>query len=430
MAVIQLEQVGKQYWIRHQAPERRLMEVLHDTALASLNLLRGRRSAAPPSREEFWALRDVSLKIDAGEVVGLIGRNGAGKSTLLKLISWIMAPTTGRIGVRGRLGCLLEVGSGFHPELTGRENVFLNGAILGMSLREIRSKFDEIVAFSEVEAFLDMPVKHYSSGMFVRLAFAVAAFLDPEILIVDEVLAVGDSAFQRKCLNAIRDSVRRGRTCILVSHHLPSITSLCQRALLLQQGYLVADGAPEDVVRQYLESARLGTGEQTWPDDDTAPGCGEVRLRAVRLLQDHGRQSVSDVELDSDLLVEIDYHLHQPLPDVTVSLLLKDSSGLAVLMSSSAESAILNPESTAHAPASGAYRARCCIPAWLLNEGRYSVSVTIGLGVHHPLASAEDAVMFHTHDVGELRMLHAGTWPGAVRPRLRWQVESAELRED
>jgi lipopolysaccharide transport system ATP-binding protein len=421
MNVIQLEHVGKRYWLRHRAPDRRLMEVLHDGLASLTGAFTGRRPPRPVVGEEFWALRDVSLSIEAGEVVGLIGRNGAGKSTLLKLISWIMAPTTGRVGVRGRMGCLLEVGSGFHPELTGRENVFLNGAILGMGLREIRRKFDQIVAFSEVEAFLDTPVKHFSSGMFVRLAFAVAAMLDPEILIIDEVLSVGDASFQKKALGAIHDAVRRGTTCLMVSHHLPSITGLCRRAVLLQRGQVAADGSPDDVVRQYLSTSRSDGGEIFWPNREAAPGNDRVRLQSVRIFPDHASQPTSDIEISDEVRIEVTFEKLSAEHDLCVALILKDQTGATVLMSCSASGVAWSTEEASPGRQSpGCYRATCRIPGDLLNEGRYAISIIVGRGLNHPYATADDCITFDVHDTGEQRGLYAGGWPGVVRPKLVW----------
>src|SRR5438128_5863404 len=243
---IKVQGLGKKYLLRHQARGRSRYKSLRDvlTDKAKSLLWPGRRQEkAKATREEFWALRDVSFDIKQGEAVGIIGRNGAGKSTLLKLLSRITEPTTGRFEVEGRVASLLEVGTGFHPELTGRENIFLNGAILGMSGAEIRKKFDEIVAFAEVEKFLDTPVKRYSSGMYMRLAFAVAAHLEPEILVVDEVLAVGDAAFQSKCLGKMKDVAKGlGRTVLFVSHNMPAVRSLCQRAIVLRKGRLTFEG--------------------------------------------------------------------------------------------------------------------------------------------------------------------------------------------
>jgi lipopolysaccharide transport system ATP-binding protein len=255
--VIQVEGLGKKYVLRHNAPAGAYV-TLRDTLTAAARSLPARllgRGDQAATREEFWALRDVGFDVPAGDVVGVIGRNGAGKSTLLKLLSRITAPTTGRIVLDGRVASLLEVGTGFHPELTGRENIFLNGAVLGMSREEIRRKYDEIVSFAGVERFLDTPVKRYSSGMYVRLAFAVAAHLEPEILLVDEVLAVGDAAFQKKCLAKVRSVSRSGRTIFFVSHNIGSVLEICTSAMLLDEGRLVARGPVRDVVAQYY--ARL-----------------------------------------------------------------------------------------------------------------------------------------------------------------------------
>jgi ABC-type polysaccharide/polyol phosphate transport system ATPase subunit len=282
--VISVENLSKRYVIGH--------ETRHDTLRDRLShgvgrLFRGRKSAG--EEEEFWALRDVSFDIRQGEVVGVIGRNGAGKSTLLKILSRITEPTAGRVSLRGRVASLLEVGTGFHPELTGRENIYLNGAILGMSRMEIRKKFDEIVAFAEVERFLDTPVKRYSSGMYVRLAFAVAAHLEPEILIVDEVLAVGDVAFQQKCIGKMQDVARgEGRTVIFVSHNMVATQSLCDRALLLNAGMIEFDGGPVEAVARYLrrDPGIAGAAEGTFHGRDPA-------LRVDRLTFDRAHATIN-----------------------------------------------------------------------------------------------------------------------------------------
>ena len=276
--IIRVKNVGKQYRIGSpQSSYVTLRETL--TSLASAPFRRFARA----SQEMFWALQGVNFEVSAGEVVGIIGRNGAGKSTLLKLLSRITEPTTGRIELYGRIGSLLEVGTGFHPELTGRENISLNGAILGMARAEIARKFDEIVAFAEVEKFIDTPVKHFSSGMYMRLAFAVAAHLEPEILLVDEVLAVGDGRFQRKCLDKMQDVGRQGRTVLFVSHNMPAITRLCPRTILLDGGRIIADGPSSQVVGAYLSSGLGTTAVRVWSDLNTAPGNDIVRLCAVRV---------------------------------------------------------------------------------------------------------------------------------------------------
>jgi lipopolysaccharide transport system ATP-binding protein len=267
--VIQAEGLSKRYFINHQGRKTsgsgtHLSEILHRVAMAPWRLIQGgaQESAGSLEREEFWALKDVSFEIKRGDVVGIIGRNGAGKSTLLKVLSRITKPTSGEIRIHGRVASLLEVGTGFHPELTGRENVYLNGAILGMTTQEIRAKFDEIVDFSGVERFLDTPVKHYSSGMYVRLAFAVAAHLEPEILVVDEVLAVGDSEFQKKCLGKMENVARSGRTVLFVSHSMTAIRNLTTRALVMRSGQLNFNGDTESAVAHYRD-ASLGTCTQT-----------------------------------------------------------------------------------------------------------------------------------------------------------------------
>ncbi len=256
--VIRVENLGKKYIIGHQKQERytALRDVVAEGAKSFGQKMRkpfGKR-ISNPDVEEFWALKDVSFEIKRGDRVGIIGRNGAGKSTLLKILSRITEPTTGRISIKGRVASLLEVGTGFHPELTGRENIYLNGAILGMSKAEIKQKFDEIVAFAEVEKFLDTPVKHYSSGMYVRLAFAVAAHLEPEILVVDEVLAVGDAAFQKKCLGKMEDIGKEGRTVLFVSHNIGAISSLCNQGIHLKSGQINFHGSIQKVTSHYLTS--------------------------------------------------------------------------------------------------------------------------------------------------------------------------------
>ena len=422
MNAIQLEHVGKRYWLEHRQPDRRLMEVIHGWGRSAGELLTGRRPLRAPRGEEFWALKDVSLEIKQGEIVALIGRNGAGKSTLLKLISWIMAPTTGRLGVRGRMGVLLEVGSGFHPELTGRENIFLNGTILGMSLKQIRQKFDAIVAFAEVEAFLDTPVKHYSSGMFMRLAFSVATTLEPEILIIDEVLSVGDANFQKKCLTVIQDIVRRGTTCLMVSHHMPSVSSLCQRAIFLQSGQVAADGAPENVIRQYLAETPHDAAEVIWPESAEAPGDSEVRLRSVKLFRAAGGEPTADFFDRDEIRVEIIYQRSQPGEELISQVSLRDEGGTTIFVSPSQRPMLSREAAESACQSAGEYRSSCWIPAHLLNEGRYRISIQVGRGIHQPAAVVEDCLTFFVRGGDEFRHLPGG-WPGVIRPNLNWRTE-------
>ncbi len=282
--VISIENLSKQYRI---GGEQRGYKTLRDTLAATLSapfrglssVIRGKSMRS--ANDTIWALRDVSFEVKRGDVVGIIGRNGAGKTTLLKILSRITEPTEGYAEIHGRVGSLLEVGTGFHPELSGRENIYLNGAILGMRKAEIQGKFDEIVDFAEIDKFIDTPVKHYSSGMYVRLAFAVAAHLEPEILLVDEVLAVGDAAFQKKCLGKMGDVAKGGKTILFVSHNMIAVQSLCQRAIWLQNGALIQKGEASNVVMNYLDQGRELVHEQVWDDAMTAPGTDEVRIRRV-----------------------------------------------------------------------------------------------------------------------------------------------------
>src|ERR1051325_1042983 len=285
--VIKVEGLGKRYRIGTPGPVS-LRDAIARAVRAPLRTLQAKNGSA---KNTIWALRDVNFEVAAGEVVGVIGRNGAGKSTLLKILSRITKPTEGRVALKGRVGSLLEVGTGFHSELTGRENVFLNGAVLGMTRREIERKFDEIVAFAETEAFLDTPVKHYASGMIVRLAFAVAAHLEPEIMIIDEVLAVGDFAFQKKCLGKMNEVAKHGRTVLFVSHDISAVNALCQRVILLHEGSILKSGPTEEVTRYYLDSANKLYSPINWAPVNNANG-GEIQLHGVTVEQAGGDTNV------------------------------------------------------------------------------------------------------------------------------------------
>src|SRR2546423_1168845 len=289
--MVTIEQVSKRYRIGGLHPGYfTFREMLEGVVRAPFR--RRRNGSDAESRRTLWALKDINLEVQQGELVGIIGHNGAGKSTLLKILSRITKPTTGRVALYGRVGSLLEVGTGFHPELTGRENIYLNGAILGMQRAEIARKFDEIVAFSEVERFIETPVKWYSSGMYVRLAFSVAAHLEPEVLIMDEVLAVGDAAFQQKCLDKMHEIRQQGRTIFFVSHSMPAVTRLCKRVILMRQGEIAADGDARAVVNTYLSSSWNVGAERAWGDAE-APGDAVVRLRRVRVTDDAGHTAAA-----------------------------------------------------------------------------------------------------------------------------------------
>jgi lipopolysaccharide transport system ATP-binding protein len=310
-----------------------LRHVIEGVARNPLNWFKAKSRQWKRKEEEFWALKDVSFEVKQGEVVGIIGRNGAGKSTLLKILSRITEPTRGRIRLKGRVACLLEVGTGFHPELTGRENIFLNGAILGMSSGEIRQKFDEIVAFSEVEKFLDTPVKRYSSGMYVRLAFAVAGHLEPEILIVDEVLAVGDAAFQKKCLGKMNEVAKHGRTVLFVSHNMPMISNICNQGLMLQNGSVVASGQIRDVVERYLSGLSKFSGLPLAERKDRS-GTGEIRATKIDLLNLDGND-LEQVLTGQVLTIRLHYQTesNRLLRDCRVVLVLRRNEQTYLVLS-------------------------------------------------------------------------------------------------
>jgi len=372
-------------------------------------------------RKEIWALRDVSFEVPEGQVLGIVGRNGAGKTTLLKILTRITTPTEGRAEIRGRVGSLLEVGTGFHPELTGRENVFLNGAVLGMKRREIARKLPDIVEFSGIEQFMDTPVKRYSSGMYVRLAFAVAAHLEPEILLVDEVLAVGDAEFQRRCLGRMEEIGRSGRTVLFVSHNMQAIAQLCDRAVWLEQGRVVGDGSSSEVVARYLQSG-YGSGSR-WqpPDPERAPGNDLVRLRSVRVVQDGEEAAAVDVR--RPVGIEIGFRVLGRGRPLFPKIKLVDGQGDVVFNAMDT-----SPRWREPAPP-GDYLSTAWIPANLLNEGFVTVHVAVcslaAPKLHHHL-NVYDAVGFHVQDPGEgdsARGLFTGQWKGVVRPLLEWTCE-------
>ncbi len=308
--VIKVDDLSKMYQIGHL---QRRDDTLRDALANSFNRLKGKKSSFDHSNEDIWALKDVSFDVQQGEVLGIIGRNGAGKSTLLKILSQITEPTSGKAIINGRVGSLLEVGTGFHPELTGRENIYLNGAILGMSHKEIERNFDEIVNFAEIEKFLDTPVKRYSSGMYVRLAFAVAAHLEPEILLVDEVLAVGDAQFQKKCLGKMENVANEGRTILFVSYNLLSLRSLCPKAIWLDSGELRDAGPSSDVIANYLQLQSKQVSEQIWSESSSAPGNESVRIRRIWVESENGFVE-GGLAREKPTLVGVEYwHLDSPI---------------------------------------------------------------------------------------------------------------------
>jgi lipopolysaccharide transport system ATP-binding protein len=373
--------------------------------------------------EEIWALKDVSLEIGEGEVLGVIGRNGAGKSTFLRILTRITTPTSGRAEIRGRVGSLLEVGTGFHPELTGRENVYLNGSVLGMKRREIQRKFPEIVEFSGVEQFIDTPVKRYSSGMSVRLAFAVAAHLEPEILLVDEVLAVGDDEFQRRCLGRMEDLSESGRTVVFVSHQMQAVAQLCDRAVLLQKGSVVMDGPSDDVVAHYLQTVGGSGSTREWHDLHDAPGDDLVRLRSLRVVDEH-RAVVKAHDVRRQVGIEIAFVvLQSDGPPVFPKIKLSDGRRNVVFNAMDTSRRWLKPA------LEGEYVSTAWVPGNLLNEGLITVEAgvsSLGPLKLHPHAGVTDAVSFHVQDLGDgdtAKGIFNGQWKGVVRPLLEWTTE-------
>ena len=377
------------------------------------------------SLETIWALKDVSFEIEEGEVVGFIGRNGSGKSTLLKVLTRITPPTTGTATIRGRVGSILEVGTGFHPELTGRENIFLNGAVLGMKQREIRAKFDDIVEFSGVSRFIDTPVKRYSSGMYVRLAFAVAAHLEPEVLVIDEVLAVGDHEFQQRCMGRIEHISQSGRTVIFVSHDMQAITRLCDRAYWLDSGRVVTDGPSEDVVSEYLQSAS-GTAnawrnprfEEPYEPDEI------VRLESLRVVNRAG-ETVGATDVRDPVGIEFRFTVirrHSLLPKIKLSTMRGDVAFNALDVDPRWSSPV-EP---------GAYVSTAWIPPNLLNEGFLSVDAgifSLAAPRLHPHVNMPAILSFHVRDNGDgdsSKGLFTGQLRGVVRPLLEWSYERVE----
>ncbi len=407
---IKVECLWKEYVIGSQAKNQTFREMLVDSVSSPFKRLVQGQVKAPPE-EQFWALRDISFEIQPGEVVGIIGRNGAGKSTLLKILSRITEPTRGGVEIRGRVSSLLEVGTGFHPELTGRENIFLNGAILGMSHREIQSKFDEIVAFAEIEKFLDTPVKHYSSGMYVRLAFAVAANLEPDILVVDEVLAVGDVQFQKKCLGKMEQVSRGGRTILLVSHNLLAIQSLCSRTLHLEQGQIVAFGPTKAVVGRYLSEQGVMNRSREWSVHQ-APSGGGVRLMAARI----SAAAEGQFTTANGLTLELLYQVEKEGLSLNISIAVQTESGACAFASAS-----LGDGFAGHPFAVDTYRSLCSIPPHLLNDSVYYVDVFFVRDFTTVVLRVEKVLSFEIVDDGQGRSGWFGDWPGVVRPRLEWR---------
>lgn len=428
--IIKVERLGKIYRIgqREQSHDS-LVGTAFDFFVAPFKNFRKYRSLYrfndnDSTPDILWALQDVNFTVNQGEVLGVVGRNGAGKSTLLKILTRITPPTRGLIQIHGRVSSLLEVGTGFHQELTGRENIYLNGTILGMTKREVDRKFDEIVDFAGMEKFLDTPVKRYSSGMSVRLAFAVAAHLEPEILIVDEVLAVGDAAFQKKCISKMKDVGKSGRTILFVSHNMPAVKTLCTRAILLNEGRLVMDGTPHDIVSSYMNSDIGVPASREWPDTKLAPGRDVASLRAIRVVDKAGK--VADcIDIRESVALQMEYDVHVAGHILLPQFYIYNDEG--VLLFGTVDR---DREWQTHPRPAGRYTSTAWIPGNLLTAGTFYVSCAL-------LSRSSDASQFYEQQVvafvvtdnmgeGTARGDWAGWMGGVVRPLLEWETERKE----
>ena len=418
---IRAETLGKKYQIgRQSARHDSLRDALTSALTAPLRNLRDIRriGSAIEDADTFWAFRDVSFELRHGEVLGVIGRNGAGKSTLLKVLSRITEPSAGRAVVRGRVGSLLEVGTGFHPDLTGRENLFLNGAILGMDRAYVERRFEEIVEFAGVAKFIDTPVKRYSSGMYLRLAFAVAAHLEPDVLIVDEVLAVGDAQFQKKCLGKMSSVSKEGRTVLFVSHNLTAVRTLCTRAILLRQGQVVADASAADAVAQYVADVNQNLLEREYPDTALAPQNTSALIRRVAVHSE--RDAVSDeIDTATPLVIEIDYETKSDEAVVGFTLLVHDAENNAVFISISNR----EPRFYGRPMVAGRYRTTCRIPANLLNAGWFTIGLNMFGSNFSDNRFTHEILRFEVQDSQEIRGDYFGPYWGAVRPLLDWTTQ-------
>ncbi len=415
---VEVNHIGKRYRIGVTSKQ---YNTLRETLTGLVHNPKDRINKKMDENNSFWALKDVNFKVEEGKAIGIIGRNGAGKSTLLKILSRVTEPTEGNAVIRGRVGSLLEVGTGFHPELTGRENIFLNGAILGMKRSEIEKKMDEIIAFSEVEKFVDTPVKRYSSGMYLRLAFSVAAHLEPEILVVDEVLAVGDAEFQRKCLGKMSDVANQGRTVLFVSHNMSAIMRLTDQTLVLEKGKVAMQAPTADAVDYYLSQGFSQEGQREWKEDELEKNPAPFHPIRIRVLSNTGL--VSDtIRSTEPAYIEFEYQIDEDICGLRVGLYIISTRGEFILTSFDVDDHE-NYEKFSIRKA-GKYISRCTIPADFLNEGRFVIGVNASIFKIRTYFHDEQALVFNVNGTGA-----PGTqWPeprtGMIRPRLYWEIES------
>lgn len=413
---VEVDNIGKRYQIGSMPTMYRTFRESFGETIRNLT----RPKAERPESNTFWALKDVSFKVKEGQAVGIVGRNGAGKSTLLKILSRVTDPTVGSAKIFGRVGSLLEVGTGFHPELTGRENIFLNGAILGMKNGEIASKLDEIIAFSEVERFIDTPVKRYSSGMYLRLAFAVAAHLEPEVLVVDEVLAVGDAEFQRKCIGKMNDVASAGRTVLFVSHNMSAILRLTSETVVLEKGRMILQAPTPEAVDYYLSHGFSNDGERSWKAEEIPADAAPFTPIALKILNTTG--AVADTVRSTDAFtIEFSYRLDAAITGLRVGLYLISTRGEFIFTSFDVDDAEkFDQFSTREA---GVYKSRCTVPANILNEGRFVVGVNASTFRIKRYFHDEQALTFSVDGTGAPGTQWAETRTGLVRPKLDWEIE-------
>ena len=403
--IIEVKNLGKKYRIG----EKESYLALRDKLAHPLKAVHSMRA-----REDYWALQDINFKVEQGEVLGIIGRNGAGKSTLLKILSKITPPTTGEVRLRGRVGSLLEVGTGFHPELTGRENIYLSGSVLGMRKKEIEKKFDEIVDFAGVEKFLDTPVKHYSSGMQVRLGFAVAAHLEPEILIVDEVLAVGDAEFQKKCLGKMEDVTKKnGRTVLFVSHNMAAVEKLCQKCILLDRSHLVGIGETKDIIEQYSQNNKTRQSKIA-----IAPEKDKKAFFTAFYLTDDGGNNAADFKMGQAIHVQMNFTVKENGMRLNPSIHVYNQYQECLFASSNLHTSEGKLEYK-----SGTYNFKCIIPGNFFNEGNYHISFILSENFYEVVDRYEQAISFEIIDDLILRGDFTGHWIGLVKPKLDWKLE-------
>lgn len=420
---IKVENLGKQYYIGERERYLALRDVITNGMRHPWNFIKN--AFHREEQETIWALRNVNFTVKQGESLGIIGMNGAGKTTLLRILTRITDPTEGRAIIRGRVSSLLEVGTGFHPELTGRENIFVNGVLLGMQRAEVNRKLNDIIEFSGIDKFIDTPVKRYSSGMQLRLAFSVAAHLEPEIVLIDEVLAVGDVQFQNRCIDKMQEMSGEGKTILYVSHNLPSVSNLCDRAIILREGKVASDGPANDIVENYLNNIiSVSNGIDNKTRFAEAAKTDDLRLVDVAVTQDEIDRTASGIDIAKKTTLEITYEVFTDSLVVYPSFWLFDQHGSAILGTSDTEGMSANTGYTqAHKPHKpGIYKASCEFPANFFNDKRYHGTVILGDGQDFFYVHLDGGIEFSVHDSGEMRQHYLGDWIGSIRPRLHWST--------